>query len=99
MAIYNPPKGNNWGAALQLAGTTTAGIGGVMTATGVGALPGIITGAVGGLMTGVGAIVNQQQQIRQKEYDQSYQARIRGEQNLQSSINNIRELSGTKTKL
>lgn len=96
MAIYNPPKENNWGSILTTAGVSLAGVGGALTASGIGAIPGVITAGVGGIAAGVGAIMSGDSQKRQQEYDRRYQARLNGDNNLQASINNIRSLTGLK---
>ena len=96
MAIYNPPKENNWGSVLSTAGVALAGTGGVMAMSGVGIVPGIIAAGVGGIAAGVGGIMNAGNQRRQQDYERTYQARLGGDSNLQSSINNIRSISGLK---
>jgi len=98
MAIYNPPKGNNWGSILQTAGTTTMSAGGAITATtgitGIGAVAGIATAAVGGIMSGIGSLINGGQQRKQQQYDINYQKRVAGENALNKSIESIKGLSG-----
>lgn len=96
MAIYNPPKENNWGSILTTAGVSLAGVGGVLAVSGVGAVPGVIAAGVGGIAAGVGTIMSGNSQKRQQEYDRRYQARLNGDNNLQASINNIRSLTGLK---
>ena len=96
MAIYNPPKENNWASILTTAGVSLAGVGGGLAATGVGVVPGIIAASVGGIAAGVGTIMNGNSQKRQQDYDRRYQARLNGENNLQASINNIRSMTGLK---
>lgn len=96
MAIYNPPKENNWGSILSTAGVSLAGVGGGLAATGVGVIPGLIMAGVGGIAAGVGTIMNGNSQKRQQDYDRRYQARLNGENNLQASINNIRSMTGLK---
>ena len=93
MAIYNPPKSNNWGSVLQVAGATTSAIGGVVGATGVGLAGGAAIAGVGAIMSGVGAAVNKNDQIKQQQYDTNYQARVQSDNVLQSSISNIREMA------
>ena len=85
MAIYNPPKSNNWGSVLQVAGATTAAIGGVVGATGVGL-------AAGAAIAGVGAI-SKNDQIKQQQYDMNYKARVQSDNALQSSISNIKKMA------
>ena len=94
--IYDPPKGDNFGSVMQIAGTSIAAAGGVTAMTGVGILPGAIMAGVGGLMTGIGSIVNTNQEKKVKEYDQRYQSAVQGDNNMTTSINNIRQLSGIK---
>lgn len=94
--IYDPPKGNNFGSVMQIAGTTVAGIGGVTAMTGAGLLPGVIMAGVGGVMSGIGSIVNANQEKKVKEYDQRYQSAVQGDNNLTASVNNIRQLAGIK---
>lgn len=104
MAMYNPPKGNNWGEALQLAGTATAGAGGILTASGVGAPIGIGMAAVGGIASLIGGVLGNNEQEKLADYNRHYQARVTGERNLslaiqnnkevRNSINNIQSLAG-----
>lgn len=96
MAIYNPPKENNWGSILTTAGVSLAGVGGGLAVTGVGVVPGLIAAGVGGISAGVGAILNVNSEKKQQDYDRAYQARLNGDNNLQASINNIRSLTGLK---
>ena len=77
MAIYNPPKSNNWGSVLQVAGATTAAIGGV----------------VGAIMSRVGSAISKNDQIKQQQYDMNYQARVQSDNALQSSISNIKKMA------
>ncbi len=93
MAIYNPPKSNNWGSVLQVAGATTSAIGGVVGATGVGLAAGAAIAGVGAIMSGVGAAVNKKDQIKQQQYDMNYQARVQSDNALQSSISNIKKMA------
>lgn len=93
MAIYNPPKSNNWGNVLQVAGATTSAIGGVVGATGVGLAGGAAIAGVGAIMSGVGAAVNKNDQIKQQEYETNYQARVQSDNALQSSISNIKKMA------
>lgn len=93
MALYNPPKGNNWGEVLQMAGTTAIGAGGALALTGAAAPVGLAVGAIGGIMSGIGSLLNRKQEIKKQQYDQNYQSRIQGESNLNASINNIRQLT------
>ena len=93
MAIYNPPKANNWGSVLQVAGATTSAIGGVVGATGVGLAGGAAIAGVGAIMSGVGAAVNKNDQIKQQQYDTNYQARVQSDNALQSSISNIKKMA------
>lgn len=93
MAIYNPPKSNNWGSVLQVAGATTSAIGGVVGATGVGLAGGAAIAGVGAIMSGVGAAVNKNDQIKQQQYDTNYQARVQSDNALQSSISNIKKMA------
>ena len=93
MAIYNPPKANNWGSVLQVAGATTSAIGGVVGATGVGLAGGAAIAGVGAIMSGVGAAVNKNDQIKQQQYDTNYQARVQSDNALQSSISNIKQMA------
>jgi len=93
MALYNPPKGNNWGSVLQMAGTTASSSGGLLSMTGLGAPAGAAIGAIGGIVSGIGSMINGNQEVKRQQYDQKYQARLKGEENLNASINNIRELA------
>jgi len=93
MAIYNPPKSNNWGSVLQVAGATTSAIGGIVGATGVGLAGGAAIAGVGAIMSGVGAAVNKNDQIKQQQYDTNYQARVQSDNALQSSISNIKKMA------
>lgn len=93
MAIYNPPKSNNWGSVLQVAGATTSAIGGVVGATGVGLAGGAAIAGVGAIMSGVGAAVNKNDQIKQQQYDTNYKARVQSDNALQSSISNIKQMA------
>ncbi len=93
MAIYNPPKSNNWGSVLQVAGATTSAIGGVVGATGVGLAYGAAIAGVGAIMSGVGSAVSKNAQIKQQQYDMNYQARIQSDNALQSSISNIKKMA------
>ena len=94
--IYDPPKGDNFGSVMQIAGTTVASVGGITAMTGAGVLPGAIMAGVGGIMSGVGSIVNANQEKKVKEYDQRYQSAVQGDNNMTTSINNIRQLAGIK---
>ena len=93
MAIYNPPKSNNWGSVLQVAGATTSAIGGIVGATGVGLAGGAAIAGVGAIMSGVGAAVSKNDQIKQQQYDTNYQARVQSDNALQSSISNIKKMA------
>ena len=93
MAIYNPPKTNNWGEALQVAGTTAAGVGGAVAMTGAGAIPGAIIGALGAATAGIGSIISKNQQRKVQEYESNYQARLQSENTLQASITNIKKMA------
>lgn len=97
MAIYNPPKSNNWGSVLQVAGATTSAIGGVVGATGVATGVGLVGGAaiagVGAIMSGVGSAVSKNDQIKQQQYDTNYKARVQSDNALQSSISNIKQMA------
>ena len=93
MAIYNPPKTNNWGEVLQMAGTTAAGIGGAAAITGVGTIPGAIIGALGAATAGIGSIISKNQQRKVQEYESNYQARLQSENTLQASITNIKKMA------
>ena len=93
MAIYNPPKSNNWGSVLQVAGATTSAIGGIVGATGVGLAGGAAIAGVGALMSGVGSAVSKNDQIKQQQYDTNYQARVQSDNALQSSISNIKQMA------
>ena len=93
MAIYNPPKSNNWGSVLQVAGATTSAIGGVVGATGVGLAGGAAIAGVGAIMSGVGSAVSKNDQIKQQQYDTNYQARVQSDNALQSSISNIKKMA------
>ena len=93
MAIYNPPKSNNWGSVLQVAGATTSAIGGIVGATGVGLAGGAAIAGVGAIMSGVGAAVSKNDQIKQQQYETNYQARIQSDNALQSSISNIKKMA------
>ena len=93
MAIYNPPKANNWGSVLQVAGATTSAIGGVVGATGVGLAGGAAIAGVGAIMSGVGSAVSKNDQIKQQQYDTNYKARVQSDNALQSSISNIKQMA------
>ena len=93
MAIYNPPKSNNWGSVLQVAGTTTAAIGGVVGATGVGLVAGAAIAGVGAIMSGIGSAVSKNDRIKQQQYDMNYKARVQSDNALQSSISNIKKMA------
>jgi len=93
MALYNPPKGNNWGSVLQMAGTTASSAGGILSMTGAGAPIGLAAGVAGSLISGVGSLISGNQEVKRQRYEQTYQARVRGEENLNASINNIRQLA------
>lgn len=93
MAIYNPPKSNNWGSVLQVAGATTAAIGGVVGATGVGLVAGAAIAGVGAIMSGVGSAVSKNDRIKQQQYEMNYQARVQSDNALQSSISNIKKMA------
>ena len=93
MAIYNPPKSNNWGSVLQVAGATTSAIGGVVGATGVGLAGGAAIAGVGAIMSGVGSAVSKNDQIKQQQYDTNYKARVQSDNALQSSISNIKQMA------
>jgi hypothetical protein len=93
MAIYNPPKSNNWGSVLQVAGATTAAIGGVVGATGVGLAYGAAIAGVGAIMSGVGSAISKNDRIKQQQYDMNYKARVQSDNALQSSISNIKKMA------
>lgn len=99
MAIYNPPKGNNWGEALQLAGATTSAVGGVATATGVGAPVGIALAAGGMIMSGIGGMMNANEEKKAQAYSDNYQARLQGENSMKASIANNRDLKQSMNNL
>lgn len=92
MALYNPPKGNNWGEALQLAGTASTAAGGLLTASGVAAPIGMGVAALGGIASLVGGLMGQDQQQKVEEYNQHYQARQAGEQKLSLSVQGNKEI-------
>jgi len=100
MPIYNPPKQNNWGDALQVAGTTISAAGSIAGAatavTGVGALAGGAIALGGQLVSGIGSLINQGQEQKQQEYAQTYKTQSQGEANLRTSINNNRELQRSR---
>ena len=56
--IYDPPKQKNWGSVLQAAGIGVSTVSGVVSASGVGLIPGAIGAAAGGIMAGIGSIAN-----------------------------------------
>lgn len=99
MAIYNPPQRNSWGDVLTVAGTTTASVGGLVAATGAGAVPGAIIGSVGAIASGIGSLINAGQEKEQQDYLKTYNASVTGERNMGASINNNRDIQRSRDRI
>lgn len=88
MAIYSPPKQSNLGSIMSTSGNAAMAIGGTLTATGVGAIPGLIVAGVGALSSVAGNIIDSSSKLKSQKYEEQYRALVEGENNLNTSIYN-----------
>lgn len=94
--IYDPPKQKNWGSVLQAAGIGVSTVSGVVSASGVGLIPGAIGAAAGGIMAGIGAIANASNERKIAEYNNRYNAISASNDSLNQAIDSIKKLTSLK---
>ena len=89
MAIYSPPKQSYAGSIISGVGDVAMTAGGIMTATGVGAIPGLITAGVGAIAKTAGSIIDASNQQKINSYNEKYKQIVKGEENSNiSAFNN-----------